>query len=222
MNYKSYQTKIVDQYGVILVGYPGDKGIINPGELDAIMLKELLHRLNDGRCYWAKLNALPLSPPTTPSSVSTGERETSPHTSGRTSMTPPRHSDSELSVVYAATWNPPQAVDDFVDDVDQFVNFWERMMHSGLPQAHSLSWHPETPILQSPVDRQAVNQAPFDNSFPVPYPVTVPDVASTDLHASPTYLGNSIGNVPCVVGSWSDTIFTHDFTSNDPSAFGKG
>jgi hypothetical protein len=221
MNYKSYQTKIVDQYGVILVGYPGDKGIINPGELDAIMLKELLHRLNDGRCYWAKLNALPLSPPTTPSSVSTGERETSPYT--RTSMTPSRHSDSELSVVYAATRNPPQVVDEFVDDVDQFVNFWERMMHSGLP--HSLSWHPETPVSQIPVDRQALNQASFDNSFPVPYPVAVPDVASTDLHASPTYLGNPTlesGNVPCVVDPWSDAIFTHDFTSNNPRAFGKG
>ncbi|CAA7268213.1 unnamed protein product [Cyclocybe aegerita] len=56
MNYKSYETKIVEQCGVVLIGYPGDKGIVNPGELDALMLKELLTRLNDGRCYWKKLN----------------------------------------------------------------------------------------------------------------------------------------------------------------------
>ncbi|KAJ3514437.1 hypothetical protein NLJ89_g2381 [Agrocybe chaxingu] len=58
MNYKSYETKIVEQCGVVLVGYPGDKGIVNPGELDALMLKELLARLNDGRCYWRKLNGV--------------------------------------------------------------------------------------------------------------------------------------------------------------------
>ena len=58
MNYKSYQTKIVEQCNVVLVGYPGDKGIVNPGELDALMLKELLTRLNDGRCYWKNADKL--------------------------------------------------------------------------------------------------------------------------------------------------------------------
>ncbi len=88
MNYKSYHSKIVEQCGVILVGYPGEKGIANPGELDALMLKELLLRLGDGRCHWEKapgqlgdVEALP-----SPSSSSSWSSSDSAYVSPRSSL----------------------------------------------------------------------------------------------------------------------------------------
>ena len=87
MNYKSYQTKIVEQCGVVLVGYPGDKGIVNPGELDALMLKELLTRLNDGRCYWKNADKIPpMDKPRPKPKGSSGRTSPSPSSKGVTPL----------------------------------------------------------------------------------------------------------------------------------------
>jgi len=105
MNYKSYHSKIVEQCGVVLVGYPGEKGIVNPGELDALMLKELLLRLGDGRCHWGKspghvgdADALP-SPSSSSSWTSSdsaysilGSRQPMEHETGTGSHTSPEAS----------------------------------------------------------------------------------------------------------------------------------
>jgi len=124
MNYRSYETKIVDQCGVVLVGYPGDKGIINPGELDALMLKELITRLNDGRCHWEKLSQSELmqrrrsmsqtqspassgaSTSQTPSSSATGASMSQTHSPNSNDASPSQERSPTSSDELPSAWFP--------------------------------------------------------------------------------------------------------------------
>jgi len=59
MNYRNYEGKIVERYGVELKGWPtgtGKSGICNPAALGGrAQLEKLLAALESGRCHWVVL-----------------------------------------------------------------------------------------------------------------------------------------------------------------------
>ncbi len=54
MNYDNYEAKIVERYGVALVGFPCK--LTNPANLGRIDLEKVINTLNAGTCYWTKLS----------------------------------------------------------------------------------------------------------------------------------------------------------------------
>ena len=55
MNYENYENRIVEGFGVDLVGWPFAK-VENFGELHHSDLTILLEALENGRCHWIKLS----------------------------------------------------------------------------------------------------------------------------------------------------------------------
>ncbi|THH00434.1 hypothetical protein EW026_g2105 [Hermanssonia centrifuga] len=55
MNYDNYEAKIVEKYGVALVGYPCK--LVNPGNLGRTDLESVIAAFKDGTCRWEKLSA---------------------------------------------------------------------------------------------------------------------------------------------------------------------
>ncbi len=58
MNYDNYEAKIVEKYGVALVGFPCK--LANPANLSRTHLEQVISTFNDGTCYWKKLSKLEL------------------------------------------------------------------------------------------------------------------------------------------------------------------
>jgi hypothetical protein len=57
MNYRNYEGKIVEKYGVELKGWPIGSGICNPGTLGGRpQLEKLLSALESGQCNWVVLS----------------------------------------------------------------------------------------------------------------------------------------------------------------------
>ena len=56
MNYDNYEGKVVERWGVILKGWPGKKGIVNPGKVGRVAeVKILLKALTNRSCKWERL-----------------------------------------------------------------------------------------------------------------------------------------------------------------------
>ena len=57
MNYRNYEGKIVEKYGVELKGWPtGNPGVCNPATLGGRpQLEKLLTALESGQCHWVVL-----------------------------------------------------------------------------------------------------------------------------------------------------------------------
>ena len=62
MHYSDYEEKIVQRYGIELVGWTYEK-FVNPSELSTSLpgLQQLLDAINNGNCKFVKLTALKLS-----------------------------------------------------------------------------------------------------------------------------------------------------------------
>jgi hypothetical protein len=58
MNYRNYEAKIVEKYGVEIQGWPTSKpGICNPATLGGrAQLEKLLAALESGKCHWVVLS----------------------------------------------------------------------------------------------------------------------------------------------------------------------
>ncbi len=54
MNYDNYEAKIVERYGVALVGYPCR--LVNPANLGRTDLEKVVAAFKDGTCRWEKLS----------------------------------------------------------------------------------------------------------------------------------------------------------------------
>ena len=56
MNYDNYEGKVVERWGVILKGWSGMKGIVNPSKVGGMAeVKTLLKALKNGSCKWERL-----------------------------------------------------------------------------------------------------------------------------------------------------------------------
>ncbi|CAA7262019.1 unnamed protein product [Cyclocybe aegerita] len=149
MNYKSYVTKIVEQYGVVLVGYPGDKGVVNPGELDAATLKELIFRLIDGRCCWKKGEAnAPLLENARSSGLSTVEGDHRAVHDGLPAS--PSHSEFELAYPINFDSAPTSSRQVIADspassDVQWAISILQTPAQPGVPRAYFLSGNRPNP-----------------------------------------------------------------------------
>ncbi|THG98022.1 hypothetical protein EW026_g4084 [Hermanssonia centrifuga] len=54
MNYDNYEAKIVEKYGVALVGFPCK--LTNPANLGRTHLQQVIRAFDDGTCHWKKLS----------------------------------------------------------------------------------------------------------------------------------------------------------------------
>jgi hypothetical protein len=55
MNYNNYESKIVEMFGVALIGWPAGP-VRNPGSIGGRpQVTALLEKLQSGTCYWTKL-----------------------------------------------------------------------------------------------------------------------------------------------------------------------
>lgn len=54
MCWEQYEEKIVNQYHVVLEGWPADT--FNPGKLGTQALHDVLHKLTEGFCFWRRLS----------------------------------------------------------------------------------------------------------------------------------------------------------------------
>lgn len=229
MNYKSYQTKIVEQCGVVLVGYPGDKGIVNPGELDAIMLKELLARLNDGRCYWKNADEILLSdksrqkPRSSPSPTS--------HLRSKKMDSPRLHSEHNFECDITSPLQPSTETQQshqrkratkirspVILDEEQIANHAVPMVHHDSPQYFPES--PESSLLQTPdsesfsTTMNALHQ-PYLGTFASFFsPATAPGGLASDFVVSPFTLNTSDFRI--ISNDGSDIPDSQQFTLGTP------
>jgi hypothetical protein len=57
MNYANYETSIVQQYSVRLVGWPKTVKFVNPSQIGTVLeIRTLRDDLNSGACHWVKLS----------------------------------------------------------------------------------------------------------------------------------------------------------------------
>ncbi|KAI6100567.1 hypothetical protein F5141DRAFT_1009356, partial [Pisolithus sp. B1] len=57
MNYHSYETAIIEMYGVCLVGWPEDVRFANPSAIGTVAeARKLQDTLHSGTCFWKKLS----------------------------------------------------------------------------------------------------------------------------------------------------------------------
>ena len=56
MNYANYETAIVQQYSVCLVGWPKSVKFVNPSQIGTVLeIRTLRDDLRSGACHWVKL-----------------------------------------------------------------------------------------------------------------------------------------------------------------------
>jgi hypothetical protein len=58
MNYRNYERKVVEEFGVELKGFPGGGTVRQPGEIPQYLLQKLIQALkatSGERCYWVAL-----------------------------------------------------------------------------------------------------------------------------------------------------------------------